>query len=80
MSSRGVAIGVMVVVGVVVGYVLSVGTMMWLMAHGYLPIWLAHLYDPLWFIGRHVKPLGAFVEWYILQMPLCPPCATASAR
>ena len=50
-------------------YVLSVGPLMWLMAHGYLPLWLAHLYDPLWYIGGKLRPLGEFVDWYIMKMP-----------
>jgi len=61
--SRGVTIWAIAMVALVVGYVLSVGPVIWLMAHGYLPLWFAHAYDPLWFIGRHVKPLGRFVDW-----------------
>jgi hypothetical protein len=50
-------------------YVVSVGPVLWLAAHGYLPVAVSHLYDPLWYLGRNVPWLGRFVEWWIMQMP-----------
>ena len=69
MNTRATLILAGVLVVLPVPYVLSVGPGTWLIAHGYLPNWIAHLYDPLWFVGGKFKPLGNFVDWYLMQMP-----------
>ena len=58
-----------IAVAVPVLYVLSVAPMLWLAAHGYLPVAVAHVYQPLWWTGSRIKALGAFVEWWIMRMP-----------
>jgi hypothetical protein len=51
--------------GILLLYVLSVGPVMWLIAHRYLPVAFARVYDPIW----KLPILRDFIDWEIRQMP-----------
>ena len=59
------------VVGLFVLYVMAIGPLLWLAAHGYLPDGVRHFlsraYEPLWIIASYVPSLKQLLHWYIAQ-------------
>ena len=58
-----------VVVVLPFAYVLSMGPLLWLANHGYLPIgvrrFLSNVYAPLWVVASYLRPLKDFLHWYM---------------
>jgi hypothetical protein len=58
-----------VVVFVPMLYGLSMGPMLWLSTHDYLPgpvrQFLSRFYEPLWIVASYVPLLKQFLHWYI---------------
>ena len=65
MNSRMMAVTLAVLAALSVLYVVSVGPVLWLAAHGYLPVWVARIYDPIW----TMPVVKDFIEWEISHMP-----------
>ena len=65
MNSRVVAIATAVPILLFLLYVLSTGPILWLIAHGYLPVWVSRAYAPIW----SLPVIGDFINWELQQIP-----------